>query len=139
MIFPPLTKEAYAAVTCKGVVVMPWPNEIVSNLHLFQSNFIGLPTSSSWISGLSSNLVSLINVLNFFSPTFLAINNVPTLDDLINISSTERFLGNSLTSEILNLEQFIDLGIFFKIVFGVTRSFSNAIAIVKVLKIDPNS
>ena len=53
---------------------------------------MGLPTSSSSNLGLSSNFVSLINFLNLSSPTFLAINNVPTLDDLIRISSTDKFL-----------------------------------------------
>ena len=42
-------------------------------------------------------------------------------------------------SEIWYLEHFTDWGIFFNIVSGFTRSLSNASAIVKVLKIDPNS
>ena len=77
--------------------------------------------------------------LNFSSPIFLAISNVPIFDDLINISSTDKFFGNSLISAILCFEHFIDLGIFLIIVSGFTRSFSKAKAMVKVLKIEPNS
>ena len=95
-------------VACKGVVVIPCPNETVSNLQLFQLKNIGLPTSSNCNSGDLSKFVSLINFLNFSSPTFLAIIKVPTLDDLIKISSTERFFGNSFISDILCLEHFIE-------------------------------
>ena len=42
-------------------------------------------------------------------------------------------------SEISKFEHLIDLGISLIIVVGVTKLFSKAIAIVKVLKIDPNS
>ena len=89
--------------------------------------------------GLFSNFVSEKNSLNLFSPIFLAINNVPTLDDLIKISSTDKSFGNSLISEILCLEHLIDFGIFLIIVFGSTRLFFYSKAIVKVLKIDPSS
>ena len=81
--------------------------EIVSNLHLFQLKLIGLPTSSSCSSGLLSKLLSSINFLNLSSPIFLPINNVPTLDDLINISSTDRSLGNFFISDISYLEHLI--------------------------------
>ena len=42
-------------------------------------------------------------------------------------------------SDILYLEQLIDLGMFETIVSGLTNSLSRASAIVKVLKIDPSS
>ena len=54
---PPLLIEAYKVVACKGVVVIPCPNEIVSNLHLFQLNWWGTPTSSNSISGFLVNFV----------------------------------------------------------------------------------
>ena len=95
---------------------MPWPNETVSNLHLFHLKFIGTPTSSNCNSAVFNNLVFSINLLNFFSPTFLAINNVPTFEDLTNICSTVKSLGNSLMSDILCLEHFTDFGIFLIIV-----------------------
>ena len=53
--------------------------------------------------------------------------------------ATDKLLGNSLISEILYLEQLIDLGIFLMIVLGVTKLFSNARATVKVLNIEPSS
>ena len=64
---------------------------------------------------------------------------MPILDDLIKISSTVRSLGNSLISDMLYLEHFIDLGIFFIIVSGVISPLSKPIATVKVLNIEPNS
>ena len=33
--FPPLTIAEYTEAACKGVVVMPWPKDTDSNLHLF--------------------------------------------------------------------------------------------------------
>ena len=50
------------------------------------------------------------------------------------MSSTDKFLGSSLRSEILYLEQLIDLGISLIIVFAFTRLFSKAKAIVKGFK-----
>ena len=64
---------------------------------------------------------------------------MPIFEDLIKISSTDKFFGNSLISEISCLEHFTVRGIFLIIVFGSTRLFSYARAIVKVLKIEPNS
>ena len=60
-------------------------------------------------------------------------------EDLTKISSTDKSFGNSFISEIVCLEHLIDLGIFLRIDCGFTKSLSNAIAIVKVLKIDPSS
>ncbi len=61
------------------------------------------------------------------------------LDDLIKMSSTDRSFGNFLISDISYLEHFIDLGISLIMVFDFTKLLSNAIANVKVLKIDPSS
>ena len=73
------------------------------------------------------------------SPILRPKISVPTLEDLINISSTDRFFGNSFMSEILYLEHLIDLGIFEITVSAETKLFSRASAIVKVLKIEPSS
>ena len=116
-------------------MVIPCPKETVSNLHLFQSNFKGSPTSSSWMLGFLSKPETSRNFLYFSSPIFLANNKVPTFEDLIKISSTLKFFGNSLISEMLYFEHLIDLGIFSIIVSGFTKSFSKAIATVKVLKL----
>ena len=67
------------------------------------------------------------------------MSKVPTFDDLINIFSTDKFLGNSFISEISNFEHLIDRGISLIIVCGFTSSVSKARAIVKVLKIEPSS
>ena len=120
-------------------MVIPCPKETVSNLHLFHLNFIGLPTSSNCKSGLLRICDLSINFLNFSLPIFLAINRVPMFEDLIKISSTDKSFGNSLISEILWLEQFIDLGIFGIIVCGLTILLSKANATVKVLNIEPSS
>ncbi len=60
-------------------------------------------------------------------------------DDLIKISSTDKFFGNSLISEISCLEHFIERGIFLITVSGSTILLSNARATVKVLNIEPSS
>ena len=78
--FPPLTKAAYNAVTCKGVVVIPWPNETVSNLHLFHSNLCGKPTSSNSISGFFVSFVFFINSLKFSHLLFLLKLLEPTFE-----------------------------------------------------------
>ena len=81
-----------------------------------------------------------MNFLNFSSPIFLAISNVPIFDDLINISSADKFFGNSFISEIfVFFEHLIDLGIFSIIVSGFTRLFSKAISYSESFKIEPNS
>ena len=98
-----------------------------------------MPTSSNWKSDVVNKLVSLIKFLKSCSPIFRASIKVPILDDLINISSTDKFLGNCLMSEISWTEHFIFLGIFWIIVLGETKFLSKAKATVKVLKIDPNS
>ena len=49
------------------------------------------------------------------------------------------FLEILLYQKFHDLEHFIERGIFLIIVFGVTRLFSKANAIVKVLKIEPSS
>ena len=41
----------YTEAACKGVVVIPWPKDIVSNLHLFHLILCGKPTSSISNSG----------------------------------------------------------------------------------------
>ena len=106
---------------------------------MFQSNFNGLPTSSNCIIGLFNNSEFFKNCLYFSSPIFLAISKVPIFDDLINISSTDKLLGNFFMSEISYFEHLIDFVILFTIVFGLTRLLSKASATVKVLKIEPSS
>ena len=100
---------------------------------------MGLPTSSSSISGVFSKFASSKNFLNFNSPIFFAINKVPIFEDLIKISSTDKFFGKSLISDISYFEHLTDRGIFFSTVCGFTKLLSKANATVKVLKIDPSS
>ena len=130
---------AYKAVTCSGVVVIPWPYETVSNLHLSHLIWWGSPTSSISIFGFFVSFVFLINSWKFSLPTFFAKMTEPTLEDLIKISSTDKFFGCSLISVISWIEHLIFLGIFFIIVFVSTKLCSRANATVKVLKIEPNS
>ena len=75
-------------------------------------------------------------LLYIFLPIIRAINNVPIFDDLTKISSTDKFFGKSLISEMLYLEHLIDFGIFLINVSGLTMSLSKAKAIVKVLKME---
>ena len=136
---PPLTIAENVEAAWTGVVVIPWPKDIVSNLHLFHLILFGTPTSSISSSGLLSNFASSINFLNFFEPIFLAKIKEPTLEDLTKISSTDKFSGCSFISEILWIEHLTLLGIFSITVSGSTKLFSKARAIVKVLKMEPNS
>ena len=72
---------------------------------------IGLPTSVSSKSAFLRRLVSSINFL-YLSSTILASNNVPIFDDLISMSSTDKFFGKSFISDILYFEHLIDHGYF---------------------------
>ena len=74
-----------------------------------------------------------------FSTIFFAKTTEPTFDDLIKISSTDKFFGCSLISVISCIEHLIFLGIFFIIVSVSTNLCYKAKAIVKVLKIEPSS
>ena len=87
-------------MACNGVVVIPCPKEIVSNLHLFHWSWWGTPTSSNSILGFFVSPVFLINFLKFFSPIFFARTTEPTLDDLTKISSTDKSFGCSFKSVI---------------------------------------